>query len=101
MQQHSHALLCLSFPTPLLLLLLLLLLFTIIPHNHIYMHLLHTQASINWLDSHFIYTKEQVEQLKHRLATEQQAVKEGTAKQEHLTSKWHWRVKGLNARGKC
>jgi len=59
------------------------------------------QAVLNWLEAHFIYTKEQVEQLKHRSTSEQQAVKEGTAKQEHLTSKWHWRLKSLNARGKC
>lgn len=59
------------------------------------------QAVTNWLEVHFIYTKEQMEQLQQRNEREQQAVKEGTAKPEHLTSKWHWRVRGLNHRGKC
>jgi hypothetical protein len=56
---------------------------------------------INWLDVHFIYTKEQVEKLKSHKESEMQAVKQGTAKLEHLTTKWHWRMKGLNHRGKC
>ena len=56
---------------------------------------------INWLDVHFIYTKEQVEKLKSHKESEMQAVKQGTAKSEHLTTKWHWRMKGLNHRGKC
>jgi hypothetical protein len=59
------------------------------------------QASINWLQVHFIYTKEQMQELQQAAASEAAALKEGTAKQEQLTSKWHWRLTNLNHRGKC
>lgn len=58
------------------------------------------QEAINWLEVHFIYTPEQVAQLKHVAEKEDHAIEQGTAKKGEVTKKWFRRM-NLNRRGKC
>lgn len=58
------------------------------------------QEAMNWLSSHFIYTADQVAQLRARREAEATAVTQGTAKPGTTTRRWH-HVLNLNRRGKC